>query len=280
MRIDSHQHYWEVDRFSYGWTEAGLLELERPFLPEDLLPELRKCEIEKTVVVQVLNSPAETEWLLELWQRDSTIAGVVGWLDLQASPEALGEVVSAYSHHPGLVGVRHLVHEEQDVDWLVREDVMRGLAVLSEGGIPFDLLLRPPHLKHVPTISDQIPNLDMVINHIAKPYIARGEISPWADEMRAAAENPRVFCKLSGMITEADHNDWNPVDLAPYIDVALDTFGPYRLMYGSDWPVCTLAGSYSQVYDALSPALGELAEEARAGILGANAKGFYSLPDS
>jgi L-fuconolactonase len=273
--VDAHQHYWEARRFDYGWNRQGLPPLDRDFLPAELEPQLKTAGVAHTILVQVLHSAHETEWMLRLADAHQTIAGVVGWVDLTRDPDVVEREVRRLRRNPRLVGIRHLVHEEPDDDWLARDDVGRGLAVLQDLDVPFDLLLRPRHLVHVPRLSEQLPRLRMVIDHIAKPEIRERRIEPWATDIKVAAENPNVWCKLSGMITEADHASWTSADLAPFVETTLDAFGPGRLMYGSDWPVCTLAGSYDRVIGALRSVLGGIDPGVETLIFGASAVGFY-----
>ena len=275
--VDAHQHYWEVGRFDYLWPEQGIPSLDRDFLPRDLEPRLAEAGVERTVLVQVLHTLGETEWMLDLADRHPSIAGVVGWVDLTKDPDGVATDLEAVRSHPRLVGIRHLVHEEPDDDWLARPEVVRGLGVLEARGVPYDLLLRPQHLRHVPNLSEAAPGLPMVIDHIAKPLMRDGVVEPWGTEFRAAAENPNVWCKLSGMVTEADHAAWTPADLAPYVEIALDAFGTGRLMFGSDWPVCTLAGSYGSVVAALREVLGGIEPAVEEALFGANAAAFYRL---
>jgi L-fuconolactonase len=270
-----------VKRFEYGWTAQGVPALDRDFLPDDLEPHLEAAGVGGTVVVQVLHTEAETRWMLDLARRRTSIVGVVGWVDLTQPAEAIESALDRLrSESDRLVGIRHLVHEEPDDDWLIRPDVLRGLAVLEALDVPFDLLLRPRHLVHVPRLSERLPRLRMVIDHIAKPLIRERSIEPWASDLGAAAENPRVWCKVSGMITEADHVRWLPADLAPYVERTLQAFGPNRLMYGSDWPVCTLAGSYERVIAALRDVLGGIDEASEAAIFARSATTFYGLDRS
>jgi L-fuconolactonase len=277
MRIDAHQHYWDTNAFDYGWSRAGIPALDRPFLPADLRPHLAAAGIDRTVTVQVLHTLDETRWLLDLARGEPSICGVVGWVDLQASPDDIELALADLRRDPKLVGIRHLVHEEPDEDWLARPAVIRGLAVLAQHDVPYDLLLRPQHLRHVPLLSAKVPALRMVIDHIAKPLIREGRMEPWATDIRAGAVNPNVWCKLSGMITEADHASWSSDDLAPYVEVVLDAFGVDRLMYGSDWPVCTLAGSYDRVIGALRTVLGSIDADVEARLFGGSAAQFYGI---
>lgn len=275
--IDSHQHYWEVARFDYGWTRQGVPALDRDYLPGELEPQLQAAGVGGTVLVQVLDTEDETRWILDLARRHPSILGVVGWVDLTADPDGIATALKRLCADPHLVGIRHLVHEEADVNWLVREDVLRGLAVLEALDVPFDLLLRPQHLRHVPRLSQQLPRLRMVIDHLAKPHIREHELEPWAGELAAAAENPNVWCKVSGMVTEADPAAWKPEDLAPYVETAMRAFGPERLMYGSDWGVCTLAASYAQVIGALRTILAGVNPDTEARVFSATARSFYGL---
>lgn len=277
--LDAHQHYWDNTKFDYGWTAAGLPGFERSYLPEDLEPLMTAAGVRRSVAVQVLHSTAETEWLLELAERTPSLAGVVGWVDLQAPRADLASGLQRLASHPKLCGVRHLAHNEPDDEWLLRADVMAGLAIVAESDLAFDLVLRPQHLRLVPALSERLPDLTMVIDHLAKPLIAQRITEPWQRDLRAAAENPRVYGKLSGMITEADHRTWRPQDLAQYVDASLAIFGVERLMYGSDWPVCTLAGSYGAVMLALREVLDTSDERVEMMVFGDNARRIYGLHD-
>jgi L-fuconolactonase len=251
--------------------------LDRAYLPAELEPQLADAGVTHSILVQVLHRADETDWMLRLADAHPTIAGVVGWVDLTRDPDEIASELERLRRDPGLVGIRHLVHEEPDDDWLAREDVARGLGVLEALDVPFDLLLRPQHLRHVPRLSERLPRLRMVVDHIAKPHIRARRVEPWASGLREAAGNPNVWCKLSGMITEADLASWTADDLAPYVETALDAFGADRLMYGSDWPVCTLAGSYDRVIAALRHVLDELDPAVETAIFGASAISFYRL---
>jgi len=279
--VDAHQHYWEARRFDYGWRRQGVPALDRDFLPAELEPQLTTAGVAHTILVQVLDTAEETRWMLRLADAHPSIAGVVGWVDLTQDPNTVSRDLESLRNHRRLVGIRHLVHEEPNADWLARDDVARGLAVLEDLDVPFDLLLRPRHLAHVPRLSEKFPDLRMVIDHIAKPEIREHQVESWRSGITAAAQNPNVWCKLSGMITEADLASWTSDDLAPYVQTTLDAFGPDRLMYGSDWPVCTLAGSYTQVIGALRSVLGAIDAAVETEIFGGSAVRFYrpALPD-
>jgi L-fuconolactonase len=290
-RIDAHQHFWDPARrfplvdswlqgaVTYGWSEAGLPQLNRPFLPVHLEHELSGVGVGHTIAVQAINSIGETRWLLELSDENPSIAGVVGWIDL-AQPSELVQHDLDRLRHPKLVGVRHLVQFEPDPGWLLRPNVLAGLRLLAAAGLPYDLLVTAAHLPLLPELSAAVPDLVMVIDHAAKPQIRDGLIDPWERDIRAAAENPMISCKLSGLVTEADHERWTGADLRPYIEVVADAFGVHRVMFGSDWPVCTLAATYGQVAAALDEELGRiLAGDAAAerAIFRENALRVYAL---
>jgi L-fuconolactonase len=275
MRIDSHQHYWDVARLDYSWMPPGPSVLRRNYLPEDLEPVLADHRFDGTVLVQANVVMEETWWLLDLAARHESVRGVVAWVDL--TDPALGHTLDQCRRHPKFKGVRHIVHDEPDLRWLLRGDVVRGLNELARRGIPYDLLLRPPHLPLIPELANRVPGLSMVIDHIAKPLIAARVIEPWARDMEIAAQIPGMHCKLSGMITEAEHAQWEPDDLRPYVQHVLKLFGPDRLMFGSDWPVCKLAGSWKQVLAAFTQACGPLPQTEREKILGGTAMRFYRL---
>ena len=275
VRIDAHQHYWDVHRFNYPWMPPGESVLRRNYLPEDLEPRLRENNFDGTVVVQANVLIEETWWLLDLAARTPSIKGVVGWVDL--TDPRVGNVLDECGKHEKFCGVRHIVHDEPDVRWLLREDVVNGLRELARRDIAYDLLLRPPHLPLIPELADKVPGLRFVIDHIAKPPIAAHELEPWAKHMEVVSKIPGMHCKLSGMITEADHSSWTSDDLRPYVQHVLNLFPPDRLMFGSDWPVCRLAGSWKRVLAAFTQACGPLPQSARNQILGETAVRFYGL---
>ena len=275
--IDAHQHFWQLDQpFDYGWLDAPDKQpIRRDYLPVDLKPHLEATGIDNSVFVQTQHNVEENRWVLQLAEENDFIAGVVGWVDL-ASEECEDQLLE-FKDHPKFVGIRHITQDEPDDDFIVRPEVIRGLQVLEKHRIPFDLLFYTKHLKHAVTLSNELPELPMVIDHLSKPEIAAGRIDEWRVDLQAAAKFPNVFCKLSGMITEADWSNWQPGDLKPYVDVALEAFGPQRCMYGSDWPVCELAGSYEQQHAALVECLGGLSESETAQIFGTTASAFYGL---
>jgi len=265
--IDSHQHFWQLGRFDYPWMSKGVL--YRDYLPADLAPILKQNQIEKTILVQASNSVAETQWLLELADTNDFIAGVVGWVDLTK----LDQIPT----HRKLKGVRHLVESEPDDDWLIQPSVLAGLRQLSDRGLSYDLLVHTRHLKHVPLVAETCPDLKLVIDHLAKPPIARNEITDWSEAMRPLANYPNIQCKLSGLVTEANWTSWKTDDLRPYVDCALEFFGPDRMMFGSDYPVCLLAATYDRVLDSFQEILKDLNEADREKIFSTNAARFYRL---
>jgi L-fuconolactonase len=275
MRIDAHQHFWDIQRFQYPWMPPGETVLRRTYLPQQLEPILKRNRFEGSVVVQANTILDETRWLLGLASEHEFIRGVVGWVDL-TSPR-VGTALDEFQRHPKFKGVRHLVHDEPDVNWLLRDDVIAGLRELARRGIPYDLLLRPQHLKIVPRVAEKVPGLRLVIDHIAKPPIAARSMDGWAEDMATMAKIPNLYCKLSGMITEADPSGWKAEHLRPYVAHVLNLFGPDRLMFGSDWPVCTLAGSWKEVLAAFTQAVGPQPIDVREKLLGGTAERFYSL---
>ena len=277
MIIDSHQHFWQRSQpFDYSWQDSAALEpIRRDYLPSDLEPHLRRTGVERTVFVQTQHNIAENRWVLDLAERHDFIAGVVGWVDL-TSVQCEDQLLE-FKDHAKFVGIRHVTHDEPDDDFIIRPEVIQGLKVLQRHGVPFDLLFYVKHLKHAVALARELPELPMVIDHLAKPRIKEGVTQGWIDDLRAAARFPNIYCKLSGMITEADWKQWTPADLKPYVEPALELFGPQRCMFGSDWPVCELAGSYEQVHSALVNALGSLGESESAAIFGRTAAAFYGL---
>jgi len=275
MRIDAHQHFWDMGRLVYPWMPPESSPLRRNFLPADLALLLQIHNIDGTVAVQAHHSLEEARWLLSLAAEHDFIKGVVAWADL-TSPQ-LGATLDELQRDRHFKGVRHLVHDESDPRWLLRTDVLGGLAELERRDIPYDLLLRPVHLPLIPVLAEKLPRLRMVIDHIAKPSIATKEFDNWAQMLQAVFPISNVYCKLSGMITEAAWHNWSPSDLRPYVSFVFQGFGPSRLMYGSDWPVCLLSGTYKQVFAALTQALGPQPLQIREQILGETATRFYRL---
>jgi L-fuconolactonase len=275
MRIDSHQHFWRYDPSQYAWITDAMGGLRRDCLPDDLAPLLHAAGFDGSVAVQARQTLEETAWLLELAERHPQVQGVVGWFDL-CSPE-LAAQLDRYSAHPKLVSARHVLQDERDDHFMLRPEFRRGIALLGEHELAYDLLLFPRHLKAAVTLVDEFGDQLFVLDHIAKPGIRDRVLSPWEEDLRRLAERPNVFCKLSGMVTEARWSEWRPEDFRPYLDVVLEAFGEERLMIGSDWPVCTLAGDYSSTMGLVLDYVSALSQDARAGILGDNCARFYGI---
>jgi L-fuconolactonase len=278
MRIDGHQHFWQIGRYEYPWMGVELGVIYRDFGPEDLRGLLENQGFDGSVLVQTISSVDETRWFLKLAGKYSFIAGVVGWVDL-TDPE-VGATLDELREDAKLVGIRHQVHDEPDDRWLLQEDVRRGLSEMAKRGVPYDLLIRPGHLDVAVRTAKGFPGLPLVVDHIAKPGIARHdwvEWGAWAEGIAELAECENVYCKLSGMITEADWKGWKAEDLRPYVDHVIESFGARRVLFGSDWPVCLLAGSYEQVVGAAEANLAGLSESERADVFGNNAVRFYGL---
>jgi L-fuconolactonase len=275
MRIDAHQHFWDPDRFEYAWMPPAPSVLRQTFLPDRLARILIRNRFEGSVLVQANTLLAETRWLLDLSETNEFIRAVVGWVDL--TDPRLGEVLEKLQQHSKFKGVRHPVQDEPDENWLLRRDVLVGLSELARRDLPYDLLLRPQHLPLVPRLAERIPDLRMVIDHIAKPLIAAQVFEPWARDMEAAAQLPQIYCKLSGMITEADPKSWKAEHLRPYVGHILRIFGPDRLMFGSDWPVCMQAGTWKESLAAFTQSIGVQPIEVREKLLGETAQRFYRI---
>lgn len=278
LRIDSHQHFWQFSQpFNYDWLcEPKHTAICRDYLPADLVPHLKAASIDRTIFVQTQHNLDENRWALQLAAEHDFICGIVGWVDL-ASPACEDQLLE-FKAHPKFVGVRHIVQDEPDDDFIIRPDILRGLTVLEKYRVPYDLLFYVKHLKHAAPLAQKLPELPLVIDHISKPRIKDHAVDDWLPNFRAAAACPNMFCKLSGMITEADWQRWKSADLRPYVEHALELFGPGRLMFGTDWPVCELAGAYEQVVAALDEALGPLSPSEREQIYGGTAARFYGVP--
>ncbi|WP_422771101.1 amidohydrolase family protein [Plantactinospora sp. WMMC1484] len=276
--VDAHQHLWDLELVDYPWLTAEYGPIFRTFTEADAEPVLAAAGVRHTVLVQSMDSYADTDHMLTVADRWSRVAAVVGWVPLDRPDEA-AEALDRYTGDPRFVGVRHLIHEEADPDWLRRPAVQDGLALLAERGLSFDVVaVLPRHLEHLPWLAERHPTLRMVIDHLGKPPVAGRGWAPWADLLRAAAGSPTVHAKLSGLNTAAEWQSWTADDLRPYVDHALAVFGPDRLMYGGDWPVALLAGDYPKVWRETNRLLEPLGEADRARILGGTAVDFYRIP--
>lgn len=276
MRIDSHQHFWKAARGDYHWMTEKVPVLCRDYLPEDLRAQLRNHGIDKTIVVQAAQTRAETDFLLDLAAKHDFIAGVIGWLDME-SPNFPKEL-ELYSKKEKFLGIRPMLQDLPDDDWILRPRVIESLRLISERDIPFEFLTYTRHLPHVLKALDAVPNLRAVVDHVSKPEMKNRKLDPWRSFMSQVATHSNVYCKLSGMITEADHQSWTPEDLRPYVEHVVECFGLDRVMFGSDWPVCLLAGSYDQVVAALRTILKSRLDTRReADVFGGNAARFFKL---
>ena len=275
MRIDSHQHFWIYNPAEYEWIDESMAAIRRDFLPEDLEPELERTEFQGSVAVQTRQTLEETRWLLGLADRSAKVVGVVGWVDL-CSPDVRSQL-SVFARNPKLVGIRHIVQSEADDRFLLRPDFLRGIALLEEFDLAYDILIYTKHLPVAAEFVERFPKQRFVLDHLAKPPIKNREIESWAAGIRRLAAFPTVFCKLSGLVTEADWQCWRPEDITPYLDIAFEAFGASRLMIGSDWPVCLVAGSYSRTLDVVKNYLRDHTAETREAVLGGNARRFWRL---
>lgn len=275
MRIDSHQHFWRYDPKRDGWITDDMAALKRDYLPHDLISELRANGIDSCIAVQADQSEAETQFLVEMADKHSEIAGVVGWVDLVS--QKLDERLNYLSQFRKLRGFRHILQSEPDDRFMMRKEFLDGIGYLGQHGFTYDILIYPRHLPVAVEFVRMFPEQKFVLDHLAKPPIKTGEIDTWAHGIRALAKCPNVWCKLSGMVTEADWKSWNHFDFEPYLDVAFEAFGIDRLMFGSDWPVCLVAGSYAQVKKIVEEYTRDLSADEKTQIFGLNAARFYGL---
>ena len=274
MRIDAHQHFWNYDPEQYAWIPEGS-PLVKNFLPADLAIELEKCNLQGCVAVQARQSLDETRWLLELADQAPIIKGVVGWVDLR-SPDVERQL-EEFSQHEKLVGVRHVVQDEVDDNFMLGHQFQDGIRALAQFDLTYDILIYPRQLPAAIRLAENFPDQPFVLDHIAKPFIKDAVLEPWASEIRDLAKHPHVMCKLSGMITEAKLNQWQPADFVPYLDVILHAFTPDRLMFGSDWPVALLSGRYIDAYQLVADYVRPLGVEGERKVFGENACRFYGI---
>ena len=274
MRLDAHQHFWSVARGDYGWLTSELAPIYRDFLPHDLSPLLQQAGIDGTILVQAAPTVAETHFMLSLADQTSFIKGVVGWVDFE-SPDA-PEQISALATHPALVGLRPMIQDIADPDWMLQEALTPAFDALQLHDLTFDALTLPQHLGALHQLLDRHPNMRVVIDHGSKPLIQKGIITGWAEDMAALSQNTNAFCKLSGLVTEAKA-DWQIDDLRPYVEHLLSCFGPSRLIWGSDWPVCTLASTYQRWFETTEELLEACSTAERNAIFGGNAALAYNL---
>ena len=277
MRIDAHQHFWHYVPDQYPWIAPDMAVLQRDYMPADLAPLLIAADLDGSIAVQARQTEAETEWLLALAEQSPFIKGVVGWVDLRG-PD-VRERLAYFAANPHLRGVRHVVEDEADSEFMLQPDFVRGIAALAEFDLVYDLLIRSPQLPAARRLVSLFPTQRFVLDHLAKPPIAAGIVEPWADEIRQLSRHPNVYCKLSGMVTEADLRGWKPADFVPYLDSVLEAFGAARVMIGSDWPVCTRGGRYEDVMGIVFDYVATLSPVERQAICGENAHLCYELSE-
>ncbi|MBZ5752163.1 amidohydrolase family protein [Metabacillus sp. DBTR6] len=274
--MDAHHHFWKIERADYTWLSKDMGVLYQDYLPEDLEPLLQKHHISGTVLVQAAPTYEETLFLLSLYERYDWIFGVVGWLDL-SSPD-FPKQLDSLMMRPGIVGLRPMLQDIEKSDWILQEQVIENLKWMIRYNLPLDLLINKKHIPFILTLMEALPDLLTVIDHMAKPNISGGELSEWKEEMNALSQFPNVWCKVSGLMTQADPSTWKIEDFKPYIHHIVQTFGPSRLLFGSDWPVCLLAGDYESALQIINNNLPDtLSDVEMNGIFSENAKAFYKL---
>ena len=276
MKIDSHQHFWRYSSADYPWIGAGMERLACDYLPADLAAVAAPQGITGSVAVQARQSLEESRWLVELADAHPIIRGVVGWVDLRS--EGVGDELARFAGHEKFVGVRHVVQDEPDPRFVLGAAFVRGLRQLHRFDLTYDLLLYPPQLPAAVELVALLPEQPFVLDHLAKPRIKTGEITAWRRDIEALAAHTNVCCKLSGLVTEAAWRRWKRADFVPYLQVAVDAFGPGRLMFGSDWPVCLVAAEYTEVMGIVADCLAALAPAEQAEVWGGTAARFYKLP--
>jgi L-fuconolactonase len=275
MRIDAHQHFWKYSASAYSWIDDGMSRIQNDFLPQDLEPVLKKHKIDGCVAVQAQQNEEETQFLLGLARQHPFIKGVVGWIDLQV--DDLEAKLSRYKDFPLLKGFRHSLQDEADPAFILQPRFQKGLRLLHEYDFIYDLLIKPPQFQATIKALESYNEMPMVLDHMAKPLIKSGDIKSWREDIFTLAKHEKVMCKISGMVTEADWNQWKYEDLEPYLNTVLEAFGSDRLMFGSDWPVCLVAAEYEQVIGVVEKFISKLSEAEQTGIMGENAVKFYKL---
>ena len=275
MIIDSHQHFWQYEPQKHDWIDDQMAVIRRDFMPVDLAQIYQENKIDGCVAVQADQTLEETDFLLALASKNDFIKGVVGWVDLRASN--IDDLLKAYSKYPKLKGFRHVVQGEADHNFLVRPNFLRGIAALEKYNFTYDLLIFPHQLGAALELVKMFPKQKFVIDHCAKPYIKDGFYQGWATLMTALGQQPNVYCKLSGLTTEADYNTWTAAQLQPYMQLVLDAFGAEKILFGSDWPVCLVAGNYNKTKELVTQFIANLSPNSQAFIMGENAINFYNL---
>jgi L-fuconolactonase len=275
MTIDSHQHFWTFDPIRDSWITDEMSVIQRNFYPEDLQPTLQQNGIDACIAVQADQSLSETRFLLDLATKNDFVKAVVGWIDLQA--DAIDEQLSEWKSDKKLAGFRHVLQAEPDTEYMLRPSFLRGISKLKKHGFTYDILIFPKHLVTVQKFVAQFSDQPFVLDHIAKPYIKAGLIDDWKRDIKSLAKFENLQCKVSGIITEADWKRWNYEQIKPFLDVVFDTFGTDRIMFGSDWPVCLVAGDYSQVKVVIETYMKGFSVSEKAKVFGENAARFYGI---
>jgi L-fuconolactonase len=274
-RIDSHQHFWHYNQAELTWMSDVMPVLKKDFMPGDLAPLLSQIKFDGCIAVQARQSILETEWLLKLADQNDFVKGVVGWVDLRSLD--IAEVLSGFANEKKLVGVRHVVHDEPDINFMLQPAFQRGIAALKEFDLTYDLLLFPKHIPVALKLVEKFHQQRFVVDHLAKPFIKNREFSPWKEDLQELAKHENVYCKLSGMTTEAKWNEWKDDEFRPYLDIVIEAFDLNRIMIGSDWPVCSLSGKYSDTMNIVIDYASQFPKEISDRILGGNCIDFYRI---
>ena len=275
MAIDAHHHFWRYTPQEYPWISDAMSVLRRDYLPDDLRREAAAVGIDGVISVQARQTLEETDWLLSLAENDELIRGVVGWVPL-ISPTVRNDL-ARYANRPKLKAVRHVLQDEPDDGYMLRDDFNRGIGLLKELRLRYDILIFERHLPQAIQLVDRHPAQTFILDHVAKPRIRENRFSPWRENLRELARRPNVYCKISGMVTEADHRNWTPQQLRPYFDAALEAFGARRLMFGSDWPVCLLACGYRRWFQIVRDFAAKLTSDEQERLLEYSAIEAYGL---
>ena len=277
-KIDAHQHFWKYKRAEYGWIDERMLSIRHDFLPEDLRKEMASASVNGAISVQARQSLDETQTLLRMAEENDFIKAVVGWVPL-IHPD-LERLLPTVAAHPKLRGVRHVLHDEADDFYMLRDDFNRGIGRLKPYHLAYDILIFERHLPQTIQFVDRHPEQLFVLDHLAKPRAKDGLIEPWAGNLGELARRPNVYCKISGLVTEADWERWTADGLRPYFEMCLQVFGPRRLMFGSDWPVCLVATSYQRWVETVSGWVGNLSNDEQSRIWSGTAVEAYRLQDA
>jgi L-fuconolactonase len=275
MRIDAHQHFWQYNPTDFDWITDDMAVIRRNFLPEDLKPLLQQQQFDGCVLVQTEQTTEGNEFLLQCAKENDFIKGIVGWIDLQA-PD-VEEQLASYQQHSRIKGFRHILQGEKQRDFMLQESFKRGIAALQKFDYTYDILIYPDQLSFTEIFVTHFPEQKFIIDHLAKPYIKKGEIAEWKKHIQRIAAYPNVYCKVSGMVTEADWKGWKKDDFVPYMDAVVEAFGVDRLLFGSDWPVCLVAASYSKVVELAEQYFQQFTKDEQEKIFGGNAVTFYNL---